>query len=136
MFRLKQTLIRLMTGRRGIDKLYYALFVLYIILMLLGRIFPSPVWVTMSWVVFIYMFFRAFSRNLSQRQKENAAFERVWRKVKSVFRFTRDRMKDIRTKRYRKCPSCKTVLRLPIKRGKNKVVCPRCKKEFDVRVIL
>ena len=35
---------------------------------------------------------------------------------------------------YRKCPNCKAVLRLPNKVGKHTTVCPRCNKEFKVRV--
>ena len=134
-FRLKETIIRFMSGRHGIDKLYYALFVLYVILIVLSMVFTLPVLNMISWLVLFYMFFRTFSRNLPQRQKENAAFERFWKKIKNAIRLTKDRLKDIRTKRYRKCPDCKTVLRLPIKRGRNKTTCPRCKKEFEVHVL-
>ena len=135
-FRIKEALVRFMTGRHGIDKLYYALFVLYVLLILSSILFTAPILNAVSWIVFLYMCFRTFSRNIPKRQKENAAFERIWGKIKNEIRLIKDRIKDIRTKRYRKCPECKSVLRLPVKKGKHKTVCPRCKKEFEVRVVI
>lgn len=135
-FRIKETIIRFMAGRNGIDKLYYALFILYIILIVLSRLIISPILNAVTWFIFLYMFFRAFSRNIPQRQKENALFERIWRKIKNFFRLTKDRLKNFRTKRYRKCPGCKTILRLPVKRGNHNTKCPRCGKNFNVRVVI
>ena len=35
---------------------------------------------------------------------------------------------------WEKCPSCKAILRLPRRIGVHKTVCPKCGKEFTVRV--
>ena len=34
---------------------------------------------------------------------------------------------------YKKCIHCKTVLRLPLKKGVHTVKCPNCKKRFEVK---
>ena len=35
---------------------------------------------------------------------------------------------------YKKCPACGAVLRLPRRIGVHKTVCPKCGKEFTVKV--
>ena len=133
--RIKEAMIRFMTGRNGTDKLYYAFLFIYIFLVILGFFIVSPVIVFLTLFVFLCTFFRVFSKNLEKREKENAAFERFLKKIKNGFKLNMNRIRDFREKRYRRCPGCKTVLRLPRKRGHHKVNCPRCKNEFKVRVL-
>ena len=80
-----------------------------------------------------YVFFRMFSRNVYARQKENQAFVHFFQKIGSFFRLQKQKWQD-RDHAYRKCPYCKSQLRLPKKKGKHTVRCPRCRKEFDVRI--
>ncbi len=77
---------------------------------------------------------RVFSRNHAARQKENFAYLKIKNGVSGVFKKTRLRIKDIKSFRYRTCPGCKATLRLPRRKGKHTAKCPRCGKEFDVRI--
>ena len=142
-----------MQGRYGTDQLYYALLVIYLVLLVFNMFFRRIyVFNILSWAVVIYAFYRVFSRNLYQREKENMAFLHLWDKVRGVFggstspmggRFTMPeapdlmaRMKDFPSKKYTECPHCHAMLRVPRQRGKHTVRCPRCGQRFSIHIIV
>lgn len=142
-----------MQGRYGTDQFYYALLVIYLVLLVLNMCFRRIyVFNILSWAVLIYAFYRVFSRNLYQREKENQAFLRLWDKVRGVFggavsrtsgRFNMSdtpdlagRMKDFPSKKYTECPHCHATLRVPRQKGKHTVRCPRCGQRFTIRIIV
>ena len=72
-----------MQGRYGTDQLYYALLVLYLILLVLNMFFRKLLFFNiLSWVVFIIAFYRVFSRDTFRRSKENAVFLNLWDKLR------------------------------------------------------
>ncbi|AGC68668.1 Zn-finger containing protein [Thermoclostridium stercorarium subsp. stercorarium DSM 8532] len=132
----REKLIKFMYGRYGIDHLYYALALLCFILLIINSFVHSPVLTIIMWFVFIVMISRTFSKNIYKRRLENERFLNAWYRVKKEWLFTIRRIKEIRTHRYHRCPHCKAMLRLPYKRGKHTVQCPRCNNEFKMRVII
>ena len=136
MERIKEKLIKFMTGRYGVDQLYYAMFALWVVLTLVNIKVDSLILMAVSDVFIVLAIFRGFSRNISRRTAENEKFLKVWNPVKRKVRLFYRRIREIRVHRFRKCPHCKKTLQLPIKRGKNTVKCPRCQEKFDVRIIL
>ncbi|HHV28204.1 hypothetical protein [Acetivibrio mesophilus] len=132
----KSKLARFMYGRYGTDELSNWLFVVYFILLIANLFIRSNIISLLIYAVIFIVIFRTFSRNIYKRQRENEKFMKLWKPVKSKGTLTIQRIKDIKTKRYRRCPHCKSVLRLPRKTGKHKVDCPRCHNEFEVRVLL
>lgn len=136
MERIKEKLVKFMTGRYGVDQLYYAMFALWAVLTLVNIKVDSMILMAVSDVFIVLAIFRGFSRNISRRTAENAKFLKVWNPVKRKARLFYRRIREIRVHRFRKCPHCKKTLQLPIKRGKNTVKCPRCQETFDVRIIL
>lgn len=132
---LKNKLASFMYGRYGMDEFSQFLFALYLIIALFNLFIRSNIINILIYAIIVVMFFRIFSKNIYKRQRENEKFMKLWRPVKSKASLAFRRIKEIKTKRYRKCPYCKSVLRLPRKKGKHKVECPRCHKEFEVRVL-
>lgn len=124
-----------MFGRYGNDKLNIALLVLYFILMVVNLFVRTFILNILELLVVLAIFYRMLSRDIPRRRAENAKFEKQYNKVKPFFVRTGNRVKEIKTHRYRKCPHCKVFLRLPRKVGKHNVVCPRCKTRFAVRVL-
>lgn len=120
--RLGNSLARFMWGRYGNDQLNRFLMILYLIFWVLsvvfrgwtGLIFYALTSLTMVWVLW-----RMLSRNIPRRQAENRWY---------LHQLTR--LKDIRRYRYRRCPHCRGMLRLPIKRGRRTVTCHRCRGQF------
>ena len=130
-FRYK--LMQFLSGRYGVDTSFYVLFILSAILAFLNcflRIWPLQVVV---YAITFYAIFRMFSRNISARTKENRIITGWVFKIKNNMAVARSRKADV-THVYKKCPNCKATLRLPRRKGKHKTVCPKCSKEFSVRV--
>lgn len=126
--------MQFMYGRNGIDPLGYATMALYFVVFAINS-FVNTIYLTVfGFLIIILMFCRFLSRDIVRRRSENERFMRLFNKVKSFFKQTARRIKDIKTHRYRTCPGCKVTLRLPVKRGKHTVVCPRCKRRVQVRV--
>ena len=125
-----------MMGRYGNDHLNMALMMTSLAFGLLSMAFTGIADMIFALLQFIFLclwLFRAFSRNIQKRQKENISFLRFWNKTKNklspVFGFFA-RLKD-RQHRYFKCPNCKSRLRVPKGRGNITITCPKCKTKFD-----
>ena len=121
-------------GRYGMDQLNKALLIVYIILTLINAIKPGYVISILMIIPLVALFVRMFSRNIYMRQAENAKFMKIWIPVKSWLILQRDRIRDRKTHIYRKCPQCKSILRLPRKSGVHQVTCPKCRNKFGVRI--
>lgn len=125
-------------GRYGIDSLYYGLLVSFLIIWI-ARLFSRNIIAAvilgvLQTAVFVFMFYRCFSRNIAARRRENEIFTGFFRKIKNFFILTKNRIRDIKGFRYRKCPHCKAMLRLPRRKGQHSVVCPRCHERFEVKI--
>ena len=132
-----------MYGRYGHDTIGRVIFISYIVVVvatsvaeiIMGftlpkeHIAPLIVWIVyfvVSTLLIVTMLCRMFSRNIAKRRRENEKFC-------GFFKLWKNKFRDRKTHVYRKCPSCKAVLRLPKAKGKHTVVCPRCKNRFEVR---
>ena len=133
---MKERFRRFMQGRYGLDQLYVGMLVLYFILLFFSRWFMPELMTGLMTVVIILAVFRMFSKNIAVRQRENAVYLRIVNRIKRTVKNMVQRLKDLPTKRYRKCPNCRTTLRLPRKRGTHKTTCPQCQTSFKVKVWL
>lgn len=131
----KDKLARFMYGRYGLDKLNYALIGAYFVLIVANSFTRSTIIDILTWAILIWMIFRTYSRNIFKRRLENEKFLKIWNPVKAKGALTIRRIKEIKTHRFRKCPHCQKVLRLPRKTGKHTVKCPSCHKEFELRIL-
>lgn len=135
MWRIKQALTNFMYGRYGADKLYWALVISWLVITLVNRFLGSVILYVLGLLLLGFAFFRFFSRNIAKRRSENLGFLKFWGSVGGWFSLLGKRIKDIGSKRYRRCKNCRAVLRLPIKRGTNSVRCPNCRKAFKVTIL-
>lgn len=133
MGKIKSWLYRFMYGRYGTDTLnkvllgvYIAVVVVYTVVSLFisDPIF-TLVYLLLTLTLVAVIFWRMFSRKIDKRRRANEKFC-------GFFRLRRNKFRDRKTHIYRKCPSCRAVLRLPKAKGKHNVVCPRCKNRFTV----
>ncbi len=133
-------LMQFMSGRNGPDMLTYGLLGLAMAISFLniflgifaGRLISAIVQL-LVYAVLAFAVFRFLSRNIYARRKENEWFIAKVEFLKRRRELYNQRKAD-KCHVYRKCPYCKAVLRLPHRLGKHKTVCPRCDKEFTVRV--
>lgn len=130
----REKLFRFMYGRNGVDKLCYAVFVVYFILSVLNSLAQVPALNFVLMLLPVYVVFRVLSKNIAKRRAENQIFLRWWDKVEPRFKTKMMRLKEMKTKSFHRCPNCKAMLRLPRKRGKHLVTCPNCKHKFNIRI--
>ena len=150
MGKFKEKLYRFAYGRNGVDQLYYFGLILTFVFMIADFILQLALpegmaktviglcLSTASTVTFVWILFRAMSRNIIKRRKENANFLKALRAVKRFFsgntsRGTKSYNRDDAYYIFRDCTRCCSTLRLPRKKGKHRVKCPRCSHSFYVK---
>ncbi|MBR7132304.1 MAG: hypothetical protein IKD04_02085 [Clostridia bacterium] len=126
-------LMRLMSGRYGTDKLFYGIFAVAMVLSFINLFIRSILLQLVVYALVVFAVFRMLSRNIEARRRENAYFCEKLNFLKRRRDFYNQKKAD-RCHVYKKCPECKAVLRLPYRPGVHKTACPRCGKEFTVKV--
>lgn len=80
--------------------------------------------------VLVYNIFRMFSKNTAARYKENVAYLKLKNRVVGRYANLRRRIRESKTHRFYKCPTCKTTVRVPKGKGKIRITCPKCGASF------
>lgn len=129
---MRERLQRFFYGRYGSDQMNFALLILALVLSILGAIFFRPLcWV--SDVLLLYALFRALSRNIPARQRENQQFWKIWLPVKNWLALQKRKWQERKQYKYFRCPGCKQQLRAPRGRGKIEVTCQSCHHVFQTK---
>ncbi len=119
-------------GRYGNDRLNIFLFILGCVLTFILSLFKIPYIGIISYIPYGFAIFRMLSKNIIKRQRENAKFltlSEPWRKfIKMKYNQFQD--KD---HKYYRCPKCNHTLRVPKGKGRIRINCPHCNKEFVKR---
>lgn len=120
---------RWMQGRYGNDELSRFLSLSGIVLIILSLIPAFRFLSAPAVVIVIWACIRSYSKNIEKRRRERDAYLRITSKIRRAFALIQKKWTDRKTHRYFKCDQCKTTLRVPKKKGKIKVTCPKCHKE-------
>lgn len=129
---------RFMIGRYGIDKLWRALILFYLLSYLIANILyrfskiAYGAFFILSIAILIFAVFRVFSKNIEARRSENNDWLKLTGNIKQKFFFQKNKFQQRKTHKFVKCKSCKKTLRLPKHKGKINVTCPHCKNQFVV----
>lgn len=127
--RLAMKMAQFMQGRYGADSLSNGLAALGIISLLLSIL---PHLDFFSWVAFVALLLailRSLSRNIAQRRRENATYERVMAKPRRAYALAKKAWVNRKTTKYFRCKNCGQILSVPRGKGTLRVVCPKCKTE-------
>lgn len=134
MYRLREFLIRFMAGRYGSDNLNWLIFWLYLAMFVIYMFTKIVVFYYIGFILIILYLFRTLSRNIYGRQLENQKYLDLTKGIRSFCRRQKNKIRDRKTHVYKKCPGCKTFLRLPKRKGTHVAVCPKCHQEFEVKI--
>ena len=130
---MREKLIRFMTGRNGADNLSRAVSFIVVALLVVG-LFTDHEVSRVLWVFavlgMVYVYFRIFSRNVYKRRTENQKYLRMTPGIRGYFRGLRERWSQRKDYKFYRCPSCRTLLRVPRGKGKIKLVCRKCGTSF------
>lgn len=145
---IRRFLREFMAGRYGFDRLNFFLILLGFVISILFsviRIFFGRLIYTsqgaytayavlsyISYIPYLIAVFRALSRNLEKRRREETAFMSIADSWISFFTKKLRQYKD-KEHRYFSCPTCHRTLRVPKNRGRIKIDCPHCGRQFFKR---
>lgn len=124
---------KFMYGRYGIDELYKLLLVVCVVLSLINIFLNNKIISIVESVLLVVAIYRCMSKNVVKRRYENKKYLGFKKKIKNKFVLVKKRWKDRNTHLYKKCPKCRTVLRLPLRKGVHTCKCPTCGNKFDVK---
>lgn len=130
---MKNLLARLrsfMARRYGTDDLNRFLLQYVLVFGLIGIIFNSILFKSMSVLLFAVAFYRAMSKKIWDRQKENYQFKERMKPFNDKMDLMVKNLKD-RKHKYFRCEHCGQIVRVPKGKGKIEIKCPRCGKKFD-----
>ena len=120
---------RFMLGRYGNDQLNLAIVIVGCLLTIFLSFLNNPYIRYIGLIPYILAAVRFFSKDRAKRQQENMKFLKFiapYQKI-AITKLTQLQDKD---HRYYACPQCRRTLRVPKGRGKIKISCPHCGKEF------
>lgn len=124
---------KFMAGRYGVDQLSNLILILSIILMIIGGTGKVQLLNYIGMALLLYNYYRVFSRDLNRRYQENMVYLRYTNNVRSKVNGLKNRLKQSRTHKFFKCPSCSKQLKVPKGKGKINITCPHCKERFEAR---
>lgn len=129
---------KFMVGRYGIDQLWRALLIFYLIAIVITNIvyrYSKIAYYSLSVIcaaIIVFAVFRVFSKNIEARRRENQDWLKITGGIRQKILFQKERSKQRKTHKFVKCKKCKKTLRLPKNKGKLNVTCPHCKNQFIV----
>lgn len=126
-------LYKFMYGRYGIDELYKLGLVVCIVLSFINIFLDNRIISVIETLLIVIIVYRSMSRNIVKRRYENKKYLGFKKKIKNKFSLIKRKWYDRNTHIYKKCPKCKTVLRLPLKKGIHTCKCPTCHNKFEVK---
>lgn len=114
------------------DELNRFLSVILLILIIVGFFTKNFILDLLKLLLLVLIIFRLVSKNRLSRQKENNIYLKIRNHI--IHPFTSHQTKD-RFHVYKRCPKCKTILKLPLpaKAGLKHAKCPNC--EYRVSFI-
>jgi len=130
--KLKYSFYRFMNGRYGSDQLNLAIIITSIFISLVGGIVfnRSMIITVIVYTLSFIVLYRAFSKKIYVRQKENLKFMNLIRPIKSKYNLIKLNLTQKKFKHVQ-CPRCHRTLRVPRGRGKIEITCPHCHVSFD-----
>ncbi len=119
-----------MIGRYGFDQFTRALVILSLLLSVIITFTRINGLVVVAYIPFLYALYRAFSRDIQKRSKENMAFMRYTANARNKLNHLKLWLVGTKTHKYYTCSKCKQTIRVPRGKGKIAITCPKCKSEF------
>lgn len=128
-----------MQGRYGNDQLnnflmktFLVEFILYFLLRGVSRGLSTLMYY-LGFATIIYVYYRLLSRNIYKRASENQAFLNKTANIRNKINSQKSIIKQRKTHRIYKCPTCKQKVRVPKGKGKISIHCPKCDTYFIKR---
>ena len=130
---MKNWLQKFTVGRYGVDKLSNAMIMLALAFILASIFTKYAILNTIGFVIIIIAYFRIFSRNIPKRYSENQKYLTWFNPIKGKFNKFKNKVKNSKDYKYFRCPQCGKEMRVPRKKGRVNIKCPKCGNSFTRR---
>ena len=97
---------------------------------MVGKLFGWAFFAWLALVPLVLCYYRALSKNKLKRHQENILFLKYWYPIQSKWINQYRAFKAKRQYKYFKCKECGQQLRVPRKKGKIEITCPKCRHTF------
>ena len=129
---------RFMAGRYGVDPLGRFLSVGACAVLLLGLLLRgvgegalTRLLGTLALCAVAWCYFRVFSKNISRRAGENQRYLALKTKVLCWLHLQKDCFDQRRDYSFYRCPGCHQMVRVPKRKGRIRITCPKCGFAFE-----
>ncbi|MBR3318033.1 MAG: zinc ribbon domain-containing protein [Atopobiaceae bacterium] len=129
----KRSLSDWMSGRNGADALGICVFVVAVILIIINVFVRTFILSGFSLLLMIYVCWRMASRDVEAREVENVVFLDFVSPIVPWFRHPGTAAKELKEYKHLQCPDCGQRVRVPRKKGKLRVTCPKCGTKFEAK---
>lgn len=130
---MKNKIKNFLRNAHGMDRLSQHLYYLSIVLFVISLFSKSSILRIASLSGLLISLFRSLSQKHFQRSKENNFYTKYYNKVVARIKVFFLNIRHFRTHKYVVCKSCNQQLRIPRKKGRVVVKCPRCRNTFEVK---
>lgn len=134
MNKIKEKFSKFMYGRYGTDKLNMFL-VIMLLVFAVGNLFVrneyfSMVFTSWEFLLIFLIYYRMFSKNISKRYAENQKYLSIENRVRRFFGKSKYMQQQRKEFHIYTCQQCKQKIRIPRRKGKISIRCPKCGNEF------
>ncbi len=129
---MREKIARFLYGRYGNDQLNNFLVGVAFVVIIINVFVNSYILVVVNYLVLALAIYRMLSKKYQKRRNELNRFLKLSRPYRNIWNKVKLRIGD-RDNKYYRCPSCKQLVRVPRKRGKIIITCPRCHNKFEKR---
>lgn len=126
MGKLKEKIYKFMLGRYGSDILNKDILWLTVILVFVNIFIRSLFVYIVVYALFFVSLFRMLSKNVVKRRIENSKYMVVRNKIVKFFTVQINKIRYYKEYKYITCKNCKSVIRVPRKKGTKNISCPGC----------
>lgn len=127
---MREKMQRFMSGRYGFDELSRIYLGITLVLLVISMFSKLSIFYIVSLVILVYMYVRAFSKNVTKRQEENQKYLNMRYQSTVKWNNYKKHWEQRKTHRFFHCPQCKQTVRVPRGRGKICITCPKCHTDF------
>ena len=131
---MRDKLNKFMQGRYGADQFArFTMGVALVCIVLALFLRRSPIGGlldTLGLAAIVYTYFRMLSRNISKRYAENQKYLSIENRVRRFFGKSKYMQQQRKEFHIYTSPQCKQKIRIPRRKGKISIRCPKCGNEF------
>lgn len=127
---------KFMYGRYGLDDLNKFIFYIYLMLFIISLFSSNIIILIIESILLLIFILRCISKKIYKRNSENIKYKKIKSTLIKPFSIIKRNIKD-KDYIYRKCPKCKTILKLkiPIKNGIKHIKCTNCNYRIKTLVL-